>query len=325
MKLTNLLSPLIALVGSLFFIQCSNDEGLFSSFELEEPPYTSVEEVQDSLVTPTIYTFEYPDNDTDTTFITPRGIRLHFPQNSISVGDSTTVGTHLPPYSVKIIEIFTRGDLIRQHIQTYQSSNNGIMPIVSGGMFWLEVTNANGIPVNLHGVEAYIPFQTDADGYEDLMDYFMGTISIPDTYIKSLYPGQADLYYDPVPVPNGEFVIYNVKNGYNAGGAYLENELPTQFYLKINGVSSFDNLRAYVTFDDYTTVGGISLVDGDRLKVFNGMIPQGTTGKIIVYGVENGELLLGNQNIVVLGDDEFEMTLTPGTIEELSELLNSLD
>src|SRR5690606_7487995 len=154
----------VALFISTFtFYQCTNDEGLFTPiFDID---FASFEELHDSISSDTVR-FQILTAAADTTLEGPQGIRLVFPLNSLSGGG----GTSVPPYDVELIEIFTRGDMIAQNIQTFADD----APLVSGGMFWLRVTDANGSVQNLNGVQAILPRQTDADTYETSMQYFIG-------------------------------------------------------------------------------------------------------------------------------------------------------
>lgn len=69
MKFTNSISILfMAMVLSLFIVQCSNDEGLFEE-NIEDPIlYSSLEDLQFEMLQNDTIQFEIPTDETDTDF-----------------------------------------------------------------------------------------------------------------------------------------------------------------------------------------------------------------------------------------------------------------
>src|SRR5690606_15806166 len=139
----------IFIISIFTFYQCTNDEDLFSGIP-GEIDFATLQEVHDSMTV----------NDT---------VELQIMDPTI---ENILEGTQqaVAPFTVKLIEIFKRGDMIRHNIQTFAAED----PLVSGGMFWVNVTDAAGTELQFTGVQAILPRQTDAAGYENSMEYFTG-------------------------------------------------------------------------------------------------------------------------------------------------------
>lgn len=312
---------ILALLASLFLYQCTNDEGTHNGFINDSYLFADLEEVQDSLTENDTIAFEILSNENDTMLISPGGIRLYFPAGCIGGGNPST---SVPPYSVKLIEIFERGKMIAHNIQTFEGQH----PLVSAGMFWLQVKDATGAVMQLNGVQAIIPYQTDATGYEYSMQYFSGTTqNTPSGPVISWGVGQAEVSFDEGAEPNGEFTIWNILGGWSNCDAFMNftGSDATQFSVKVTNVANYSDTRIFFALDEFTTVAALTTLEGDRLKTYDASIPMNATGKIIAISIIDDVLSFGSQNITVTGDEIFELTVAPGTIEDLSALLENLD
>ncbi len=306
------------LISIFTFYQCTNDEGLFTP--IYDIDFANFDELHDSISSDTIR-FQILTADADTILEGPQGIRLVFPLNSLSGGGG---GTSIPPYNVELIEIFRRGDMIAQNIQTFA----GDASLVSGGMFWLRVTDANGSVQNLNGVQAILPYQTDATGYENSMQYFVGASqTTPAGPVLSWGLGQSELTFDEDAGANGEFTIWSIMGGWSNCDAFSQfvGETPTQFKVKVTNVSHYTDTKIFFALDQYTTVAALTTLEGDALKTYDNSIATGATGTIIAISLVDGKLQFASQHVTVAGNDVFNLQVQPGTVPALQTLLNSLD
>ncbi|MFA7686342.1 MAG: hypothetical protein WCY25_00595 [Moheibacter sp.] len=315
------LTLVVALFVSTFaFYQCTNDEGLFTPiFDLD---FATLDELHDSISSDTVR-FQVLTSEADTILEGPQGIRLVFPLNSIGSGGSG--GSSVPPYDVELIEIFRRGEMIAQNIQSFENDN----PLVSGGMFWLRVTDANGNLQNLNGVQAILPRQTDADSYEDEMVYFTDeTQTTPSGSVLSWgINADGEVSYDAGAGDNGEYTMYDILNGWNHSAAIVDliPSESTQFSVKVPNVEDYSDTEVFFAWGEFTTVAALTNLSGDALNTYTGSIPTGTTGTIIAISLVEGSLYFASQSVTVAGDDVFTLQVAPGTVPQLETVLASLD
>jgi hypothetical protein len=322
MKITNKISLiLVGMLLSLLTIQCSNDEGLYQELFDDPIVFSSLDEVQDSLTKNDTINFEILSNESDTTLIGLGGIRLTFPAGCIGGGNPSSA---VPPFSVKLIEVFKRFQMISHSIQTFEGQNT----LVSGGMFWLEVRDANNNIMSLNGVRADVPYKTDASGFENSMLYFTGTTQTsPAGPIISWGPTQTEIGFDASAGDNGEFTIWNILGGWSNCDAYMNiaGSDATQFTAKVTNVADYSNTKIFMTLDNLTTVAALTTLEGDKLKTYEASIPMGASGKIIAISLVDNVLSFAKQDITISGDDHFDLTVAPGTLEELQALLETID
>ena len=309
------------IMTSLFcFYQCTNDEELFSGFP-HELDFQNLQEVHDTLTQNDTVQLMIVNPSIENELEGPKGIRLVFPANSCTISGGATP---VAPYKVSLIEIFKRGDMIKHNIQTYATE----APLVSGGMFWVKVTDANGAELQFNGVQAILPRQTDATGYENDMEYFIGTNQIaPSGPVLSWGAQDADLTFDSTAGANGEYTIWSIMGGWSNCDAFydLVGEGATQFSVTVPNALDYTNTQVYFALDNFTTVAALTTVEGDALTTYTGSIPAGATGKIIAISLVDGELNFASQDVTIAGDDAFELQVAPGTVEELNTLLDTLD
>lgn len=306
------------LISTFAFYQCTNDEGLFTPiFDID---FASFEELHDSISSDTIR-FQILTAEADTILEGPQGIRLVFPLNSVAGGG----GTSVPPYDVELIEIFRRGNMIAQNIQTFADD----APLVSGGMFWLRVTDASGNTQNLNGVQAILPRQTDADTYENSMQYFVGEDqTTPSGPVLSWGLNEdGEVSFDEGAGTNGEYTMYNVLNGWSNCDAFYEliTGEATQFSVQVPNANDYTDTKVFFALNDFTTIAALTTEEGDALKTYTGSIPEGASGTIIAISLVEGSLYFASQAVTIEGDDVFTLTVEPGTVPQLEALLASLD
>lgn len=310
----------LLLMASVFtFYQCTNNEDIFQGFDLEDT-FSNLQEVHDSLTRNDTITFTMTDPEIDNTFEGPQGIRLVFPAGSCTSGSTSVVA----PLTVKLIEIFKRGDMIRHNIQTFAGED----PLVSGGMFWLEVTDANGTVLAFDGAQAILPYQTDAVGYENSMEYFTGTTQIaPSGPVISWGTAQSELSFDDTAGTNGEFTIWNIMGGWSNCDAFYDliTDGATQFSVRVPNVIDYSNTQVFFALDNFTTVVSLNTVNADALATYAESIPVGATGKIIAISLIEGQLQMASQDVTIAGDETFDLSVQPATIAELETLLASIN
>jgi hypothetical protein len=326
MKFTNKIAYSISVLFlSLFILQCSNDEGLFQE-NIDDPIlYSSLEELQDSLLENDTINFEIPTDETDTTFTTPGGIRLIFPPNSIipgGGGGGGGTGTPVPPYTVNVIEIFKRGDFVRNYTQTYENE----FPLVSGGAFKVQVRDSNGNLVGIENVQAYVPYKTDATGYTNTMKAFEFVgIPILAGSINNSSEIQTPIVFDPNAGPTGEFYHANILSSWNHIGNRLNMTESTQFTVNVTNVPDYLDTRIFFVMDDFTMISGIYTPDGNQLTTQLASVPKNATGKLIAFSLIEDQLYFTSKDVTIHGDDHFDLSVEPGTIEDLSNLLDTMD
>ncbi|MFV0305021.1 MAG: hypothetical protein ACK5IC_06040 [Moheibacter sp.] len=320
-KLNSVIVSAIFIASAFSFYQCTNDEELFDGFETE-PEFYSLQEVHESLTQNDTIEFSITDPTVDNELEGAQGVRVFFPANAFVDDEGNTITEG--PLTVKLIEVFKRGDMIRHNIQTYASED----PLVSGGMFWLAVSDANGDEVAFSGTEATLPYQTDATGYEYAMQYFTGTTqTAPSGPVISWGVNQAEFLFDESAGENGEFTIWEILGGWSNCDAFYDllTDGATQFSVKVTNVVDYTNTQIFFALDDFSTIASLNTVDGDALVTYTESIPVGATGKIIAISLVDGELQLASQDVTIAGDDVFELQVQSATIIDLESLLTSID
>lgn len=311
----------VFLLSMMAFYQCTNDDGLYNPNNGgDQYTFENFAELHDSISSDTIK-FQITDPSSDTTLTGEKGIRLVFPANSCSIGSG---GTAVAPYTVELIEIFKRGEMIAQNIQTYSDHD----PLVSGGMFWVRVTDSNGAELLLNGVQAILPKQTDATGYETSMQYFTGNNqTAPSGPVLSWGPGNSDLSFDEEAGANGEYTIWSIMGGWSNCDAFynLTDSGATQFKVKVSNALDYTNTKVFFALNDFSTVAALTTIDGDALKTYEESIPMGASGKLIAISLIDDKLYFASQEVTIAGNDSFEMEVQEGTVAQLETLLATLD
>jgi len=316
-------NPALWMIAALFsafcFYQCTNNEDLFTPGN-GIADFANLQEVHDSLTANDTVQLQILDPAIENILEGPQGTRLVFPANSCT----SPGGTPVAPYTVSLIEIFKRGDMIKHNIQTFAGED----PLVSGGMVWIKVTDATGTELQFTGVQAILPRQTDATGYENDMQHFIGTNqTAPSGPVLSWGTGQSELTFDEDAGDNGEYTIWNVVGGWSNCDAFynLLDEDATQFSVRVTNALDYTNTQVFFALTDFTTVAALTTVEVDALKTYTASIPAGATGKIIAISLVDGELYFASQDVTIAGDDMFELQVAAGTLEQLGTLLTSLD
>lgn len=307
------------LISVSTFYQCTNDEGLFTPI-FGDNIFSDFEQLHDSISGDTLR-FEIINPANDTILEGDQGIRLIFPANSCTLGGG---GTAVAPYAVELIEIFRRGQMIAQNIQTFADDQ----ALISGGMFWVRVTDANGAELTMNGVQAVLPYQTDATGYENSMQYFIGeNQTAPSGPVLSWGPAQSELIFDADAGTNGEFTIWNIMGGWSNCDAFNQftGQTPTQFSVKVSNVADYSDTKVFFALDEFSTVAALTTLSAGALKTYDNSIATGATGKVIAISLINGELQFASQDVTISGNDVFTLEVQPGSVEALQTLLNSLD
>lgn len=312
-NLRNITLAMAFIASVATFYQCTNDEGLFIPI-YGDITFSNFDELHDSISSDTIR-FQILNPANDTILVGPQGIRLSFPAYT---------GSAPSPFDVELIEIFRRGDMIAQNIQTFADNE----ALVSGGMLWYRVKDANGAELNLPGVQAILPYKTDADGYENSMVHFTGENQIaPSGPVLSWGLGTSELTFDADAGTNGEFTIWGIMGGWSNCDAFYEftGDTPTQFSVKVSNVTNYTDTKVFFALNEFTTVAALTNLSGDALKTYDNSIATGATGKIIAISLIDGELQFASQDVTVAGNDTFTLEVQPGTVEALQALLSSLD
>lgn len=302
-----------ALISVSTFYQCSNDEGLFNPF-FGGNTFANFDQLHDSISADTIK-FQIINPANDTILEGLQGIRLSFPAYT---------GSAPAPFDVELIEIFRRGDMIAQNIQTFADD----AALISGGMFWVRVKDANGAELNLPGIQAILPYQTDATEYENSMQYFTGeNQTAPSGSVLSWGVGQSELTFDEGAGTNGEFTIWSIMGGWSNCDAFNQftGQTPTQFSVKVSNVTDYTDTKVFFALDEFSTVAALTTPIVGGLKTYDNSIATGATGKVIAISLIDGELQFASQDVTVAGNDEFTLAVAPGTVAQLETLLNSLD
>ncbi len=310
----------IILLAALGFHQCTNNEDLFTP-GIGIADFVNLQEVHDTLTQNDTVQLQITDPTIENVLEGPKGIRLVFPANSCTISGG---GTPVAPYTVDLIEIFKRGDMIKHNIHTFAGED----PLVSGGMFWVKVTDANGTELGMSGVQAILPRQTDAVGYENDMQYFTGTNqTAPSGPVLSWGTGNSELTFDEDAGDNGEYTIWNIVGGWSNCDAFynLLDEDATQFSVRVPNAPDYTNTQVFFALNDFTTVAALTTVEVDALKTYTASIPTGAAGKIIAISLVDGALYFASQDVTIAGDDMFELEVEAGTTEQLSTLLGTLD
>lgn len=307
----------IVSIFMLGFYHCTSDEAIFTGFPVEWD-YHTLQEVHDELNVSDTLLVVFDDLSGENVISTPNGTQIIIPENgmTISGGNEPTI-----PLDVRFVEIYKRGEMISHRIQTYDGQN----PLVSAGMLWLEGSDADGNPLIFSGVQAIMPYLTDANGYQDAMLQFSGLTQMsPSGPVLSWSGGVNEVLFE-----NNEFTILELNSDWNHAAAYYEfdeeNEERTQFSVDVEGVDSYELVEVFFTSDEFTTVTALTLVEQERLTTQLQSIPLGVGGKLVGIALIEGKLNFGIQEVTVNGDDEFTMSLEQGTIDELEILLNGLN
>lgn len=329
------LTILMAFVSFGLFQQCTTNDSIFDEFP-EGTHFERLQDVHDALIGMSNDTiiFQWDDTEQDTTFFTPEGAQIFLPNLSGGGGSGSGNGDGGAPYTVKLIELYNRGDMIRYNVQSFWHENGTDKALVSGGMLHLTLYDANGqeLEGTPGGIYAKIPNRTDADGYFDNMFPFIGIpmMQPSGTYVDSYWINHgtdAEVTYDPNEGQNGKYTIYNLLKGWNQPGAdYTAEAEQTQFSAMANPLpQDYSDTEIFFVSTDHTVVVALTMVDGFYLKTIDQSIPKGIEGSLIAISVDGSQLYFGKQEVQITGDDAFEVNMTQGSIEDLLTLLNSLD
>lgn len=305
-----------ALIISAFtFYQCTSEDELFAGFPVEKD-FETFQEIHDTLTFNDTIQFTITDPTIENTFEGDQGIRLIFPANSCTISGGAAA---VAPFTVDLIEIFSRGDMISHSIHTFAAQQ----ALISGGMFWVSVKDANGANLTMNGVQAILPYQTDAMGYESSMQYFVG-VAGP---ILSWGVGQSELTFDETAGDNGEFTIWSIMGGWSNCDAFNEftGQTPTQFTVKVSNVADYTNTKIFFALDEFSTVAALTTDAIGGKKTYDNSIATGATGKVIAISLVEGMLQFASQDVTVAGNDTFTLEVAPGTVAELETLLSSLN
>lgn len=301
------------------FYQCTNDDPLFSGFPTEWD-YASLQDVHNEMTVSDTIQLTIADPTIENTVTGPKGIRIVFPANAFTGSGS---GEVTPPVKIELIEIFKRGEMIQHKTQTFATQTS----LVSAGMFWIRATDGAGVELNFSGANAYIPYKTDANGFEtEVKSYTGSNQTMPSGNILSWTAGTLVVSFDPAAGVNGEFTMEDIKPNWNHAAAEytLAAEDATQFGVSIPN-ADFAFTEVFFALNDFTVVGALTNVEGETLNTFAASVPKNATGKLVAISLMEGKLNFATQDITIAGDDLFVMNLAQGTPAELKTILNGMN
>lgn len=320
-KMNPIAMAVVLIVSMVSFYQCTHDEELFAGFPVVHD-FQNLQQLHDTLTLNDTVGLSISDPTIENIVQGAQGTKLIVPANSLTLPGG---GEATPPFSVSMLEIFKRGDMIRHNVQTFA----GQSPLVSGGVLWLQIKDANGATLALNGVQAVLPYRTNASGYENDMQHYTGTNqSAPSgSQIVSWGAGSSEVTYNAGAGVSGEFTIATVSNGWNHAASPLQipDGQATQFSVRVPNSSDFSQTEVFFTMNEFTTVAALTSVQGDAISTFTGTVPTGAQGKLVAISLVEGALHFGVLDVTVSGDDEFSVSVQPGTVPEFQSLLSAMN
>lgn len=326
----------LATIASLaVFYQCTNTDSLYEYNPIDNQYFEKLNDVHDSLASftnDTIY-FQWDDPTQDTMFTTPEGAEIFFPGASSSSGDNPCAGCPTP-YTVSFIELYRRGDMVKHNVTSFWRDVNNKESTVSGGMLHLKMIDGSGQEITgVHGnIYSKIPNRTFAEGFYDEMMPFIGvgigtpSGSLVGSYWENPVEG-ASVSYDPDEGQNGKYTLTHMMIGWNQPGADYTNPMnATQIYVKTSPVDEvYADTEVFFISKDHTAVIPLTQTEDGYIKTEDGVIPNGIGGSILGISVIDGQLYFGREQVVVTGNDFYELIMEQGTMEELLTMLNTFD
>ena len=319
-KMSSMSMIAVLAIVMLGFYQCTNDDPLFSGFPTELD-YLNLQEVHNEMSVSDTVQLTIADPTLENIINGPKGTKFIFPGNSLTTQGG---GVAAAPVKVELIEVYKRGEMIQRRIQTFATQD----PLVSGGMFWIRATDANGDELVFDGVNAILPYKTDATGYEAGIQHYLGSNqTAPSGNILSWTAGTLVVTFDGGAGVNGEFTIENVKPDWNhiAAPYAIAAGDETQFAVSVPNALDFAFTEVFFALDDFTVVSALTSVEGETLTTFAGSVPKNATGKIVAIALIEGKLNFATQDVTVTGDDLFVVNVSQGTTNELAVLLNAMN
>lgn len=301
-------------ISAISFYQCTNDEELFKGF-YHEPDFQSIQDIHDQMTISDTVTFAFTDL-TSINFSGPGGIRISFPD--------LTGGQISTPLTFKLIEVFKRGDIVKHNMQTFKNQTT----LVSGGIFWLKATDASGQEIQLQNGKAFIPYKTKAEGYQGDMTSHIGQLQTsPSGNVNSWQTGTFPVTFDPLAGVNGEFLIEGISSGWNSAQASFDYGVtdPTQFSVVVNNSSNLEKTQVFFVSNDFTLVAALTNVENGKLTTAPATIPPGMSGKLIAIALIDGKLNFAATDVVINGNDEFNITVSEGELNALIALLSTMN
>ena len=311
----------LALLALIFFSlqSCVDNEAYFGSGGGANNPeiYTRLADIikHENVPTDTIAFNPLEDSNISGTF----GVEINIPANSCILGSN-----ELPDELFVVLREYPT--LSKMALSNVQTESNQEM-LVTGGNFWWKIIDAEGRDwdiVQPSQITATQPVVLDMGEYAEQAAYFTGNIIsggsqqvINWTQVRNNESGMG---------ANNIFQYFGLQlNWANVDALYQYPGDRTQFSAVIN---PNDDIQAnqdmmILIVDDFPSVINIYTKQGDSFVTHANAIPVGLTGTLVAVALDNNDqLLIGSTEITVAGDDEFTVDVTPGSMSQLTSLIN---
>lgn len=304
----------LTLFFSYSFISCSDDEGM-------EPQATEYASLNDF--------FEANKKDAETFTIDAstggvitgaEGTEITIPANAFLDGSNNPVtGT----VDIELQEFYSKKDLFYNNLPT---ESNGQWLVTGGSLNFEASQNGNPLTLVASGVTAFMPDQTDAGNFKNNMMQFEGqrANNNPNAPVNWVLADDRQIAYS-VSSPVG-YTMENMGQFLRNCDAFYNDPGPkTQFSTSLTGVTDLSQARLWMFVDGLATVIGITTQNGSNLDTYANSIPVGTTATLFAFTTEKGYLEFGTTDIIVTGDDQFNVNLGPGTQQAMDNFLATVD
>jgi len=312
----------ICLITFVFFYKCDDAEGGVYQNNNIADTFLNINDLRSSLK-PDPY-IETIDPSASFSVTGPGGTNITCTGNSIIDSSGNTV---IDDVTISLYEFNTLDEMILAKAPT--TSNGNLL--VTGGSFEVRAMNSvtnEELEFSPWSCQCSLNIQTNPAGFENQMMLFNGNTNNLDNN------GQEVVDWD---LQNqGEFTVFDevfqawgIDVGFsNCDVLYdMAGENGTQFEVTVSDVTDYtDNVEVWLIIDDFPSVVMITDINSTpALETYAGSIPQGLNGTLLAIHIDDENLLkFGSLEIIVAGDDSFNVDVDFGTEEEFIALVQSL-
>lgn len=305
---------LSALAASLLFITCKKDDDDSGS-----PAPTP------SAVNPMLAIFHGHVADAMQTFTVNAstggnisgndGIFIAFPANAFRTQSGGMVTGNV---QVELVEALTVGDMIWMNKQTLGDDNGQLKPLVSGGQYYLNVTQGGQqLKLAENAGQVYVPAP---NGTDPNMQLFSGSVDEDGTIIWDPFANQVAMALD-----SSTYNFPNDSLGWVNCDIFMWTGTQTVVQATCPAGYSEENTILWLAFPDQNSITGMHAVDANLFSTGGSYtLPVGLNVKLVAISNINGTYTSSITSTVVTAGMNPTLTFSPTTLAQFQADVNAL-
>lgn len=315
----NILMPAVLVAAALSLAACTGDPA-----PQTKVPATPAEFFNENAVKAVDKDVEVGTAQVDVVW--PQGTTLSIPKDALLNPDGTVF---VGKARVSVREVRSKSDMILSNVLTV---SNGA-PLVSGGMFRVDVKSAAGVDLKINpavGIQAKVPAVGELNKQ---MQQFVGTDCIDDP-VKACQPlpaGESSVNWVPVAGQFGintsttpgsyVFSVFN-KGWINCDFFYSDPRPKGTIHVGFDGINDANTIM-FLLPQGINTVIALYTKDGpNKRKSYTKSLPIGLNAEVVAITFNGGKQYLAHKSIVIADEMTENLTFAEATTADIKAYLS---